>query len=321
MTDSAKTQRIPTAGRMQHVTYEKAFQLIKSHEHALREAKFDLILGIARSGVVPAAMLSQSIDVPVAFLQCNRTDPAPYLLSPVELKGKKVLVVDDIIGLGHTMRRCMEFVQNAGATPSSFCLYYDEQTTSLRPDYGYSTSNYMHAQWDRKDVTPQSRRILAEKNGRCAPGDFIECYGTDLDGILLDDINRKTYRPETRIQSVLAFRDTMPPLNNLPVADHPDLVVVTARPQMDFDRTRTWLDANGFPQVQLICRDESRYGLGAKEAARFKADQIVSIGISKYFESDLLQATLIAQAAPCSDIYWWGKEDKLRIYANAVTSF
>ena len=44
----------------------------------------------------------------------------------------------------------MDFVKAHSGKPQSFCLYYDEATTQFHPDFGSSTSHYMHAQWDRK---------------------------------------------------------------------------------------------------------------------------------------------------------------------------
>lgn len=312
-------QRIPGSGKMKHITYERAFHVVKTFEQALAAERFDLILGIARSGVVPAVMVSQTIDVPVEFVQCGRTETPRFLGSPPELKGKKILVVDDIIGLGLTMRAVVEFVKKLGGHPVSFCLYFDKETTQFRPDFGHSTSHFMHAQWDRKDVTPQSRKALKEKNGRCTTEDTYECFGTDLDGVFLEDIKRKAYRLEERIASILAYRDSLMPMESIPVTDHQHVYVITGRPETDRQRTRAWLNKHGFAKAQLVCRNTAEYGSGLKEMARFKADQIINIGISKYFESDLMQAVLIAQKALCTDIYWWGKEDKIRIYANPVT--
>ncbi len=312
-------QRIPSSNAMKHVTYERAFNVIKSFEQKLVERRYDLVLGIARSGVIPAVMISQTIDVTVAFIQCGRTQE-PRFMDNIDVKGKKILLVDDIIGLGLTMRKVYDFVRNHGADVSTCCLYYDEETTQFTPDFGYSTEHFMHAQWDRKDVTPRSRQALSDKNGRCTTSDTFECFGTDLDGVFLDDINRKAYRLEGRIQQILHYRDHLKPMDNIPVINHSDVHIITARPMMDFDRTRRWLDANGFTDVQLSCRDPANYGNGHEESARFKAEQILKTGISKYFESDLLQAVLIAKKAPCTDIYWWGKKDRLRIYANDVTA-
>jgi hypoxanthine phosphoribosyltransferase len=293
-------QRIP-ANRILHVTYDKVFQVVKQFEPALAAERFDLILGVARSGVVPATMISQVIAVPVAFIQCSRVEAKPHFLTPVDVRGRKVLVVEDIIGLGLTIGRVLDFVQSLGARTKSFCLYYDEQTSQVRPDYGIATRTYVHAQWDRTLTSPASRRALRDKNGRTTDADATECLGLDLDFAFA---NRRLDVPALRAQlrSILAFTRYAgaDPLLALTGA------ITSAR---DLDRQQQRLAQHGITNVVLV--------RGGKTPGA-RAQAIIRYGISKYFDPDLERATLISARAPCTDIYWWRGRDRLRIYTNRI---
>jgi hypothetical protein len=78
-------------------------------------------------------------------------------------------------------------------------------------------------------------------------------------------------------------------------------------------RWKQWLASHGFGNVELVCRDEAKFGSSPQEMARHKAHAIQEHGISVYFESELLQATLNAQSTPTTETIWWSRDAKLRI--------
>lgn len=258
------SQRIPAAGKIKHVTYETAYQIVKSFERQLAAEKFDLVLGIARSGIVPATMISQAIEVPVAFVLCSRTDKTPKMLTPATLKNKKVLVVEDIIGLGLTIGKVAAFAKKYGAKVTSFCLFYDKATTTFKPDYGVATQHFIHAQWDRKNLTPISRKALKEKNGRCSDADTAEFIGIDA-----------SIKSKKSVEQIMAFCGIS---------------------KKQYPTHTTTLDG--------ITTMQEKY--------------IIACGASKYFTNNLERAVQIANKTPCTDVYYWGIKDKIRIFANSV---
>jgi len=65
-------------------------------------ANIDFVVGVSRGGLVPAALLAAKIDKPLAAAYIDRSDGIFFDRSDW-LKGKNVLVVDDIIRSGRTL--------------------------------------------------------------------------------------------------------------------------------------------------------------------------------------------------------------------------
>ena len=85
---------------------------------------FDLIVAIANGGIIPAAMLSQRLQLPVELLRINYRDSkqnpiysSPQLLSEIsfDVKNKKVLLVEDRVKTGATVNYARELLKDAGS--------------------------------------------------------------------------------------------------------------------------------------------------------------------------------------------------------------
>ena len=83
---------------------------------------FDMIVAIANGGIVPAGILNQRLGVEVNLLSINLRDEyqqpkydAPRLLAPIdfEFKGKNILLVDDRIKSGSTIRLAKDLLKDA----------------------------------------------------------------------------------------------------------------------------------------------------------------------------------------------------------------
>ncbi|NLT04156.1 MAG: phosphoribosyltransferase [Bacteroidales bacterium] len=85
---------------------------------------FDTIVAIANGGIVPAAILNQRLDIGVQLLRINLRDPfqkprheAPLLLEPIQfdVKGKRILLVEDRVKTGATLNYAVKLLTEAGA--------------------------------------------------------------------------------------------------------------------------------------------------------------------------------------------------------------
>ena len=83
---------------------------------------FDIIVAIANGGIVPAGIINQRLLIDVQILKINFKDEnqkprydAPVLLKPIdfEFKNKKVLLVDDRIKSGSTIKLAKELLKEA----------------------------------------------------------------------------------------------------------------------------------------------------------------------------------------------------------------
>jgi len=76
-------------------------------------AGIDFIIGVSRGGLVPAALLAAKIDKPLAAAYINRDDEI-FFDRQDWIKGKNVLVVDDIVRSGKTLWLLKNYLEKSG---------------------------------------------------------------------------------------------------------------------------------------------------------------------------------------------------------------
>lgn len=117
----------------------------------------EVIIGIERAGVIPAAVVASILGVEFFSLKIGRRGedqvrqrPEIFSAVPAEVEGKRVLVVDEITTSGDTLRLALAAVRGVHPaevrTATSFA-----RTTGYQPDYSALT---MDAEvvfpWDRQ---------------------------------------------------------------------------------------------------------------------------------------------------------------------------
>ncbi|CAB0616584.1 phosphoribosyltransferase [Corynebacterium diphtheriae] len=94
----------------------------------------DIIVAVARGGLVPAGALSYSMGIKLSdainvefYTDVNETLPDPVLLEPLldtnSIRGKKVLVVDDVADSGRTLDLVLKLLESHGAEVRSAVIY------------------------------------------------------------------------------------------------------------------------------------------------------------------------------------------------------
>jgi hypothetical protein len=108
---------------------------------------YDLVLAITRGGLVPAGMLAYRLDlreILVAGVEFYRsgggTHDAPifgHFPDADLLRGKRILVVDEVWETGETMAAVFERVRAAGGQPRSAVIHYKpgRSRVALEPDF------------------------------------------------------------------------------------------------------------------------------------------------------------------------------------------
>ena len=83
---------------------------------------FDIVVAIANGGIIPAGIINQRLNADFQTVKINLRDPQqkprydePKLLSPVdfEFKNKRILLVDDRIKTGSTIKLAKELLKEA----------------------------------------------------------------------------------------------------------------------------------------------------------------------------------------------------------------
>jgi uncharacterized protein len=137
--------------------------------------KPDIIIGIARGGIVPARILSDLLQAPdFATIQIeyysgiNQTKHEPVLKQRLhtEITNKKILLVDDISDCGRSLQLAKNYVQNQHAKEIKIATLYSKPGTIITPDYyEKQTSQWIVFPWDAKETV---RKILQNHEGKRA---------------------------------------------------------------------------------------------------------------------------------------------------------
>lgn len=133
-------------------------RLGRYYAHAVMDSgiQFDVIYGPAYKGIPLASTLAialadhHNIDVPYCF---NRKEAKDHgeggIIVGAELKGR-VLIIDDVISAGTSIRESVDIIKAAGATPAGVVIALDRQergtgdTSAIQQvekDYGLKVAN------------------------------------------------------------------------------------------------------------------------------------------------------------------------------------
>lgn len=123
-----------------------------------REFEPDLVIGIARAGAIPGAVVASILRKDFYALTISRREggevvrdrPAVLSAAPLQCQGKKVLLVDEITSSGETLRLGLAAIRDLGPkevrTAASFA-----RRRGYRPDFtAMETDATVIFPWDRK---------------------------------------------------------------------------------------------------------------------------------------------------------------------------
>lgn len=107
--------------------------------------KPEIIVAVARGGLLPAGALSYSLGVKLSdainvefYTDVHETLPDPVLLAPLldtdNLAGKNLLVVDDVADSGRTLSLVIDILTQHGADVRS-AVIYGKPRSVVDPDY------------------------------------------------------------------------------------------------------------------------------------------------------------------------------------------
>ena len=97
----------------------------------------DLIVGIARGGVIPAVFLSKQLKVKDMMVLKVRVEGNERILRAevvADVKDKNILLVEDMLETGKTLVVVKEYLESKGANVKTACLYI-MPITEVKPDY------------------------------------------------------------------------------------------------------------------------------------------------------------------------------------------
>lgn len=117
----------------------------------------EIVIGVATSGVIPGAVVAAILDLDFHSMivsrryhaETERQTPAVFGAVPPEVRGKRVLVVDETCDTGDTLRLAVNAIANAGAAEVRTAVAF--RTGEYAPDFhALATESMIVLPWDRE---------------------------------------------------------------------------------------------------------------------------------------------------------------------------
>lgn len=120
--------------------------------------KPDLIVGVARGGLIPAGAVGYAVGIKAMgainvefYTDIGQTLPEPMILNPQldteSLRGKRVLVVDDVADSGKTLDLVVNLLEETAEEVKSMVIY-TKPTTIFEPDFSWrKTDLWINFAW------------------------------------------------------------------------------------------------------------------------------------------------------------------------------
>jgi len=152
-------------------SWHQIYELLLNLASTVRKTGFEpeIIVGVSRGGWPPARVMSDLLENPklanVAaefYIGVAETNGKPVITQPVSVsvKGKKVLVVDDVADTGESLRLVRSHLEEQGATEVKTATIYYKPWSVIIPDYyEKETRSWIIFPWERKETV----RKIVEK--------------------------------------------------------------------------------------------------------------------------------------------------------------
>ena len=156
-------------------TWEQIYELLLNLANRIRKANFrpDVIVGISRGGWPPARIMSDLLENPELanvraefYLGVAKTKGDPVITQPVStsVKGKKVLIVDEVVDTGKSLRLVKSHLEKHGATEVKIITIYYKPWSGIVPDYyAKKTSFWIIFPWEIKETVRKTLEKFREK--------------------------------------------------------------------------------------------------------------------------------------------------------------
>lgn len=132
----------------------------------------DIIIAISRGGLVPARLLSDSLNVPVLYTiriffysSVGVRMEKPEVTQPLsaDIKGKKILIVDDISDSGKSLELAEEHAKSLNPAEIKTATIHYKPGSIFKPDFFVSTTEaWVVYPWERAEFIRETGKRVEE---------------------------------------------------------------------------------------------------------------------------------------------------------------
>ena len=145
-----------------YLTWNDVDKLISSLTPKLMAYSYDLVIAITRGGIIPGAIIAERLSIQQVLIASvdfyedeeHDLDWPVFMQFPADsfLRGKDILIVDDIWDKGMQVVNVSERINQAGGRPRSVVLHYKPHRSYFNdksPDFfGAETKDWIVYPWE-----------------------------------------------------------------------------------------------------------------------------------------------------------------------------
>lgn len=109
--------------------------------------RVDFVVGVSRGGLIPAALIATRIDKPLVAVYIDKKDQV-YLDRKGWIRGKRILLVDDIVRTGKTFRKMLALLKKSGVQEIKSFTLFCLRSSRVRPTWTTLISHDQKMPWD-----------------------------------------------------------------------------------------------------------------------------------------------------------------------------
>jgi uncharacterized protein len=163
-----------------HVTYDKIHSLIADKSNLMKEFNPDFIIGIAGGGMIPSRIVRSFVSAPLLAIGISLYDEKNHLKSTPEklqwldeknlkkIKGKKILLVDEIDDTRTTLSYCVDQLWECGV--EDILVFVIENKKKPKKSLNLKDNRYISGEeiedvwvvypWDSLDINEHNKNAI-----------------------------------------------------------------------------------------------------------------------------------------------------------------
>ena len=153
-----------TAKKYSAPTWNEVHEMMLRIAEKIRDDAFrpDIIVGLARGGLVPARVFSDLLEQSnlatirtECYVGTSKSKSKPVLSEKLSarVEGQSVLLVDDVADTGRSLKLAKRHIMESGAREIRIVALFKKPWSTLKPDYSAAeTSLWVVFPWDMKET-------------------------------------------------------------------------------------------------------------------------------------------------------------------------